>query len=181
MALTPYQNTLAVLGRIEKKLERDGFNKPYHKELIYYASLPKALRPSRQEICAKLGISDTMYYRLLRDEKFNKVRMAMIKQYYFDDLADVLLAVKTRKHCRQYDSSQIILEFVADFAKDQKRQDPFEAPEPIPPQEINIIIQNLEQKFYGSENKKKINQRSKEVWRNRAFCYNITRYEGSSI
>lgn len=155
MALTPYQNTLAVLGRIEKKLERDGFNKPYHKELIYYASLPKALRPSRQEICAKLGIGDTMYYRLLRDEKFNKVRMAMIKQYYFDDLADVLLAVKHESIAGNMIAARLFLEFVADFSKDQKRQDPFEAPEPIPPQEINIIIQNLEQKFYGSENKDK--------------------------
>lgn len=133
---------------LENLIEKHGLEK-WHLRLLTYTMLPKALRPSRQEICGELGISQDIYYYWLRDPRFNEARKQFIKQYYFDDLPDVLYALKNESISGNERAIRLFLEFIADFKKDDDRQSEFQPPQTLPQQEINIIINNLEQKFYG--------------------------------
>jgi len=94
-----------------------------------------------------------MYYYWLRSEKFNNARKELIKQYYFDDVPDVLMAMKNEAFAGNERAARLFLEFVADFKKEEDKQKPFEPPNPIPSTEINVIINNLEQKFYGNQSR----------------------------
>ena len=111
--------------------------------------LPKALRPNRFEICGELGISQDVYYYWLRDPRFNEARKEFIKQYYFDDLPDVLYALKNESISGNERAIRLFLEFIADFKSENEKIGEFKPANAIPQQEINIIINNLEQKFYG--------------------------------
>jgi len=77
----------------------------------------------------------------------------MIRQYYFDDVPDVLYAMKNEAIAGNERAARLFLEFVADEKKKEDWEKPFEPANPIPPQEINVIINNLEQKFYGNQSR----------------------------
>lgn len=121
--------------------------------ILEVAILPKALRPHREQICAELGISEVAYYNWLRNPRLNEARKELIKQYYFDDLSDVLQAMKYEAISGNERAARLFLEFVVDFKKEEEKAKPFEQPDPLPTQEVNIIINNLEQKFYGNQSR----------------------------
>jgi len=119
-------------------------------QFLQYTMLPKALRPHRQYICAKLGIPDYRYYIWLRDPQMNEARRELVKQYYKDDVPDILMAMKNEALAGNERAARLFLEYVEDFNKHEERLSPFQPPEMIPVKEVNIIINNLEQKFYGN-------------------------------
>lgn len=147
---TNYKYPLAKLP--EGVIERHGLE-PWHTKLLAITMLPKALRPHRSQVCAQLNISESIYYYWLRHPKFNDARKELIKQYYFDDVPDILMAMKNEAFSGNERAARLFLEFVADFRKEEERAAPFERPDPLPTQEINVIINNLEQKFYGDRPK----------------------------
>lgn len=120
-------------------------------QLLQYLMLPKAFRPSRQYICGKLGICDRYYYMLLRKPEINDARRQLVKQYYQDDIPDILLALKNESLAGNERAARLFLEYVDDFKKEDAKDNPFTPPDTLPKQEVNIIINNLEQKFYGNQ------------------------------
>lgn len=148
---TNYKYPLAKLP--EGVIEKHGLEK-WHLKLLAITMLPKALRPHYLQACAQLGISQDVYYFWLRHPRFNEARKELIKQYYFDDVPDILMAMKNEAFAGNERAARLFLEFVADFRKEEQRQAPFERPEPLPVNEINVIINNLEQKFYGDQPRK---------------------------
>lgn len=126
---------------------------PKEIQFLHYIILPKAFRPHREYICGKLGIDQNTYYSWLRQPRFNEARNELVKQYYKDDIPDILMALKNEALAGNERAARLFLEYVDDFNKEQEKYKPFERPEALPIQEINIIINNLEQKFYGDQSK----------------------------
>jgi hypothetical protein len=75
----------------------------------------------------------------------------LTKGYYQDDVPDILLALKNEALAGNDRAARLFLEYVDDFNRTEEKLAPFERPSTIPPQEINVIINNLEQKFYGDQ------------------------------
>lgn len=119
-------------------------------QFLQYVMLPKALRPRRQYICGKLGIPEHRYYIWLRDPQMNEARRELVKQYYKDDVPDILMAMKNEALAGNERAARLFLEYVEDFKREEDKLNPFTPPETIPVKEVNIIINNLEQKFYGN-------------------------------
>lgn len=136
------------LVQIEQNLAARYELEPWHIELLKYACKPKALRPNSHYIMGKLGISETVYYYWLRHPKFNDARRDFVKQYYKDDIPDVLNAMKDEAIAGNPQAAKLFLEYVDDFDKDPANFDPG-GHSPIPIMEIKNIIINLQQKFYG--------------------------------
>jgi hypothetical protein len=86
-------------------------------------------------------------------------RRDFVKQYYKDDIPDVLMAIKDEAISGNPVAAKLFLEYVDDFNKDSKNGVD-ETPPPIPKGEVKIIIQQLTQKFYG--NKKSTVRNSKD-------------------
>lgn len=119
--------------------------------LLPFVCLPKALRPTITALCAQLGVTRGIYDYWTRNEKFNAARVQFIKQYFFDDVSDVLMAMKHEAISGNERAARLFLEFVADTKAETDRATlPFQAPSSIPQAEIKIIINNLTQKFYGN-------------------------------
>lgn len=116
-------------------------------KLLQITALPKALRPSRAQICQALDICEGSYYKWLRDDRFNRARRDFIKQYFYDDVPDVLLAMKHESIAGNVMAAKLFLEFVDEFTTQEEKK----ANKAMPISEVNIIINNLEQKFYGTK------------------------------
>lgn len=116
-------------------------------QLLTYALLPKALRPHRSFIIGKLGITERQYYMWLRHPRFNDARREMTKGFYQDRIPDILMAMYNEAIAGNERAARLFLEYVDDWKKEQPEAN---TPVPLPPQEVNIIIQKLEQKFYGN-------------------------------
>lgn len=126
---------------------------PKEIQFLQYIMLPKAFRPNLGYICGKVGINQSTYYFWLRSAKFNEARRELVKEYYKDDISDILMALKNEALAGNERAARLFLEYVDDFNKEEKKLQPFERPEALPIKEINIIINNLEQKFYGDQSK----------------------------
>lgn len=116
--------------------------------------LPKALRPHYKQIYGELGIGERYYYILLQSPRLNNARQELVKQYYMDDLPDILQAMKYEAISGNERAARLFLEFVADFKKEEDKQKPFEPLNRLPPSENVIIINELTQKFYGNQSRK---------------------------
>lgn len=123
---------------------------PWHIEFIQYLMLPKALRPPRSYIEKKFNLTTNVYYYWLRNPKINSARKEFVKEYYKDDIPDVLLAMKDEAISGNPIAAKLFLEYVDDWNKD-KNNDNDEEKLIIPRAEVKIIIQNLTNKFYGTE------------------------------
>lgn len=121
-------------------------------ELLNYVMLPKALRPKSSYIIGKLGITDGMYYSWLRNKRFNLARREFIKQYYQDDIPDVIMAMKDEALAGNERAARLFLEYVDDWDKDPLNIDPDNPNNIKPINELKIVINQLQQKFYGSNN-----------------------------
>lgn len=119
-------------------------------KFLQFIMLPKALRPHRAYICARLDITEYQYFSWLQNKKINEARRALVKEYYKDDVPDVINAMKMEALAGNPMAAKLFLEYVDDFNKEEKKKEPFVRPDMLPPQEINAIIINLEQKFYGN-------------------------------
>lgn len=116
--------------------------------LMEYLMLPKALRPHRNFLMAKFGIAESTYYYCLRSQKFNAARREFTKQFYKDDIPDVLMAMKDEAISGNPVAAKLFLEYVDDWNRDPRSIDP-EAPTTINVNETKTIVYNLQQKFYG--------------------------------
>lgn len=117
-------------------------------KLLEAFMLPKALRPSRDRLVAELGITQQQYYYWLRHPKLTKAKREMVKTYFLDYVPDVLMAMKNEAVSGNERAARLFLEYVDDF----KNNDPnVEPPLRLPKSEVNIIINKLEQKFYGKK------------------------------
>lgn len=129
----------------------DKFNfEPRVIELMRIVMLPKALRPNKATILTRTGLSEPMYYYWLRHPRFNEARREFVKQYYKDDIPDVLMALKDEAVSGNPIAAKLFLEYVDDFNRDPANQDPDEKPA-VNRSEVRIIINKLTQKFYGNE------------------------------
>jgi hypothetical protein len=140
---------LTTLG--DKVLKEYGLLK-WQVEFLKYLMLPKALRPHRSYIMAKLGITENVYYFWLRHPTINRARRELVKQYYQDDIPDILYSMKMEALAGNERAARLFLEYVDDF-RSEDPSNPNIAPPKIPLKEVNIIINNLEQKFYGDRSK----------------------------
>lgn len=122
----------------------------WHMELMNMVMLPKALRPSKAYILGKLNIKEATYYHWLRHPRFNNARREFVKQYYKDDIPDVLLALKDEAVSGNVIAAKLFLEYVDDFNRDEYKRHQDELPPPMQRREAQVIINNLTQKFYGS-------------------------------
>lgn len=136
------------LAKVEQNLVARYELEPWHLELLKYVCKPKALRPNRHFIMGKLGIGEGTYYYWLNHPKFNEARKEFVKQYYKDDVPDVLNAMKDEAIAGNPQAAKLFLEYVEDFDKDPRNFDPG-GNSPIPIMEVKQIIINLQQKFYG--------------------------------
>lgn len=124
----------------------------WHFRLLQYVMLPKAFRPNKKFILAKLGVTEASYFYWIRSPKFNKARRDFVKQYYQDDIPDVLMAMKNEAISGNERAARLFLEYVDDWNKDPRSVDPDEPINAIKTKEVKIIINQLQQKFYGNNN-----------------------------
>lgn len=117
--------------------------------LLEYLMLPKALRPHRSFLMAKFGIAESTYYYCLRAPKFNQARREFTKQFYKDDIPDILMSMKDEAISGNERAARLFLEYVDDWNKDPRSIDP-QAPQQINVAEAKQTIINLTQKFYGT-------------------------------
>lgn len=132
-----------------KSLQKEFGLADWHVHFLHYLMLPKALRPTKQYIIRKFNISEKEYYYWLRHPGLNEARRRLVKQYFIDDIPDVVMAIKNEAMAGNERAAKLFLEYVDDW------QPKMEAPLPVssvqlPPAEVNIIINNLHQKFYGN-------------------------------
>jgi hypothetical protein len=113
--------------------------------------VPKAFRRPKDYICGKLGLSHSIYYSWLRNPDINKARKELMIQYFKDDVADILYAMKNEALAGNERAARLFLEYVDDF---DKNEDPGRGPMPMPRAEVNITIEKLTQKFYGTNRPK---------------------------
>jgi len=113
--------------------------------------LPKALRPSRDWLIGKFNINLSQYYYWLRHPNLNAARREYVKQFYSDDIPDVLMAMKDEALAGNVHAARLFLEYVDEWDKDPRSKDPDERELPIPASEVKVIIYNLQQKFYGKK------------------------------
>lgn len=139
------------LEKISNSLSKKYDLLPWHIEFLNVLMLPKAFRPSRNEILGRFGISEGTYYYWLRHPKLNSARREFVKQYYKDDIPDVLMAMKDEAIAGNPVAAKLFLEYVDDFNKDERTKDPNEVNPVLQKGEVRIIIQQLTNKFYGSE------------------------------
>jgi len=126
---------------------------PWHVELLNYAMLPKALRPSYIQMAARLGVKVDTFYYWLRNPAFNKARAALTKQYYQDDVPDVLMAMRDEAMAGNERAARLFLEYVQDWNKNPNNPADEDVEDPLTIVKVNEakkIIINLQQKFYGS-------------------------------
>jgi hypothetical protein len=142
--------TIRTVETLKAKLAKRYDLSEKHIELLHYVMLPKALRPKRNFIMAKIGISQDQYYVWLRDEKFNFARRDFLREYFKDDIPDVLMAMKDEALAGNERAARLFLEYVDDFNKTAKPDDPNYVPV-MPKAEIKILINTLQQKFYGKD------------------------------
>ena len=116
---------------------------------LMYLMLPKALRPSRAKIIARLGITEPTYYYWHRHPQMAKARRDLVKLYYQDDIPDILMTLKNEAIAGNERAARLFLEYVDDFKREIDEDD---APIKLPKAEVNIIINNLYNKFYGGSN-----------------------------
>lgn len=143
LILKPTDN---IIDQLSEKYELN----QYEKKLLPILILPKALRPHYKQIHGQLGISERYYFALLHSPKLNNARQELIKQYYMDDLSDVLQAMKYEAISGNERAARLFLEYVADFKKEEDNKKPIDNAVRIPPAENVIIINELTQKFYGN-------------------------------
>lgn len=125
---------------------------PRQIELMNFVMLPKAFRPHRKEIIARLGITEPTYYHWIRHPRFNDARREFVKQYYKDDIPDILMALKDEAIAGNPVAAKLFLEYVDDFNKDERKSgnNPDDSPGLLKT-EVKIIINQLTQKLYGTE------------------------------
>ncbi len=123
---------------------------PWKLELLDYAMLPKALRPNYQFIMAKFGIGKDTYYNTLRSKPFNDARRELVREFYKDDIPDVLMAMKNEALAGNERAARLFLEYVDEWSKDPRSAEADETSK-INIQEAKQIIINLQQKFYGDK------------------------------
>lgn len=124
----------------------------WHLEFIKLVMLPKAFRLSKWQIIARLGIVESTYYYWIRSPKFNKARRDFMRQYFQDDIPDILMAMKNEAIAGNERAARLFLEYVDEWDKDPRNADPNELPKAISTKEIKIVINQLQQKFYGTNN-----------------------------
>jgi len=142
--------TSRTIQTLKQKLAKRYDLSEKHIELLHYVMQPKALRPKRNFIMAKIGISQDQYYVWLRDERFNAARRDFVREYFKDDIPDVLMAMKDEALAGNERAARLFLEYVDDFNKSAKPDDPDYQPV-MPKAEIKILINTLQQKFYGKD------------------------------
>lgn len=123
--------------------------------LLEYLMLPKALRPHRNFLMAKFGIAESTYYYCLRNPKFNEARRDFTKQFYKDDIPDILMAMKDEAISGNERAARLFLEYIDDWNKDPRSIDPG-APQVVNIAEAKQTIINLTQKFYGTSEPPKV-------------------------
>ena len=117
--------------------------------LLEYLMLPKALRPHREFLMAKFNISESTYYYCLRNPRFNQARREFTKQFYKEEIPDILNSMKDEAISGNERAARLFLEYVDDWKKDPRSVDP-QAPQVVNVAEQKQTIINLTQKFYGS-------------------------------
>jgi len=122
----------------------------WHVPFLQILMLPKALRPSRHDIINRFNLTEANYYYWLRHPGLNEARRLLVKQYFIDDVPDVIMAMRNEALSGNERAARLFLEYVDDFQKTPLLPDPNDKPPAIPISEVNIIINNLEQKFYGN-------------------------------
>jgi len=142
---------MSALVKAKNELAKKYKLEPWKLELLDYAMLPKALRPNYQFILAKFGIGKDTYYNTLRSKPFNAARRDFVREFYKDDIPDVLMAMKNEALAGNERAARLFLEYVDEWSKDPRSEDPNETNK-FNVQEAKQIIINLQQKFYG-ENK----------------------------
>jgi hypothetical protein len=123
--------------------------------LLEYLMLPKALRPHRSFLMAKFNIAESTYYYCLRSPKFNNARRDFTKQFYKDDIPDILMAMKDEAISGNERAARLFLEYIDDWNKDPRSIDPA-APQVVNIAEAKQTIINLTQKFYGTPEPPKV-------------------------
>lgn len=124
-------------------------------EFLRYVSLPKAFRPHRKFICAKLEIPEWQYYQWVNDPTLSDARDKMIKQLFKDDVSDVVMAMRDEALAGNERAARLFLEYVMDWNKKDgggDDDDNARRMDEIPIIEVKQTIINLQQKFYGNSN-----------------------------
>lgn len=138
------------LATISKSLAKKYQLEEWHIELLNIVMLPKAFRPNKWQIMARLEITERVYYYWIRHPKFNDARREFVKQYFKDDIPDILMALKDEAIAGNPVAAKLFLEYVDDFNNEPGNK-LLDQPPPIPKGEIKIIINQLTNKFYGNE------------------------------
>lgn len=121
-------------------------------DLVLFLTPPRALREPITAFAARWNMGRNLVYAYAKTEKVLAARREMIKIYFQDWVPDVLLAMKNEAMAGNYNAARLFLEYVDDFKKEMANH-PSERPKFFQ-KDVNIIINKLEQKFYGKGSRK---------------------------
>lgn len=106
--------------------------------------LPKAYRPSVAETCGRLGISQSNYYYWMRHPLVVKAKRQLTKNYFNDDVPDVLMALKNEALAGNVRAAEIFLQYVDDWKEDEIRGSEREVV--YTPDEVKVIVRKFKTK-----------------------------------
>lgn len=137
------------LAKAKYDLARKYHLEKWQMELLEFAILPKALRPHYTYFLGKFNITKDVYYYWLRHKRFNDARRELVRQFYKDDIPDVLMAMKDEALAGNERAARLFLEYIDEWNKDPRSQEDEERTYNI--NEAKQVIINLHQKFYGNQ------------------------------
>jgi hypothetical protein len=118
-------------------------------ELVQILSMPRALRPDKRHIMGRFSLNESGYYYWTRHPVINEARRYYTKQYFQDDVPDVLNAMKDEALAGNPAAAKLFLEYVFEANKDNDERAENENKRDPDRDAVKTIIKNLTLKIYG--------------------------------
>lgn len=115
----------------------------WHIELAKIAMLPKALRPSRHKIKARLNISDSAYYYWMRHPVVLKVKRILTKRYFQDDIPDIIQALRDEAVSGNERAAKVFLDYVDEWQQEDENKPVIQV---LNIEQVNVLLDEFRQK-----------------------------------
>jgi len=103
---------------------------------------------------ARLNLPENTYYWLKKHPKVQIIVRELTRLYFQDDIPDVLLALRNSALSGDAKSAETFLKYIDENYRIGTSDDPARTQAKfIPANQVNIIINNLEQKFYDDQSR----------------------------
>lgn len=102
------------VSALSKKAQSLGL-KPEQIQAAHYFALPKAYRPTQLEIASELGVTQATIWAWQKNSRVQSLSRELMKRYFFNDLPDILEAMKVKALQGSESAARLVIEYIEDF------------------------------------------------------------------